>query len=645
MPSLLTGRTANPIQLIDGLTYKLTGADAAHFHIVPATGQILTRKKLDHETEREYNVTVTATDPFGRIPGSIALTIEVTDVDEEPVSKPTGISIAGLSSPTYAENDTVPVETYRAHGENAASAVWTLEGDDSGDFSIDRSGASSMLRFRSTPNYEAPTDDDEDNTYMITVNAAVGGFSDSQDVTVTVSNVAELGALEGMASISYPEDSTGPVGTYAVSGVDAAMATWTLEGEDSGNFSIGGPGASSMLTFQSAPDHENPADSDEDNIYMVTVKAEVGSETDSQDVTVTVTNVSELGLLEGVASITYAENGTDALGTYFVSGGGSATWTLEGDDSGVFSIGDSGASRMLMFMSAPDYEAPADADIDNTYLVTIRVDGGGEMANLDITVIVTNEEEDGSVVLSLTSPAVDDAVTAVLTDPDGSIINVIWLWETSQDMVAWSTATGAVTTVGALSIYTIVEDDVDDYLRATASYEDGHDASNSAVSQLAMVVATRVNVAPTFPNEAETRSIAENTAANTNIGDPVAATDENGDTLEYSLSGTDAVSFSIGLNTGQLQTLAPLNYETKNTYNVVVTATDPDGESDTTAVTINVTDVVEAPPTTVQDYDKNGTPGIQIDELFKAIDDYFDDDIELSIDDLFAVIDAYFREG
>ena len=29
--------------------------------------------------------------------------------------------------------------------------------------------------------------------------------------------------------------------------------------------------------------------------------------------------------------------------------------------------------------------------------------------------------------------------------------------------------------------------------------------------------------------------------------------------------------------------------------------------------------------------------------MFKAIDDYFDVDIELSIDDLFAVIDAYFE--
>ena len=44
-----------PTQLIDGLTYELSGADAGPFHIVPATGQILTGEKLDYETKKTYN--------------------------------------------------------------------------------------------------------------------------------------------------------------------------------------------------------------------------------------------------------------------------------------------------------------------------------------------------------------------------------------------------------------------------------------------------------------------------------------------------------------------------------------------------------------------------------------------------------------
>ena len=81
-----------------------------------------------------------------------------------------------------------------------------------------------------------------------------------------------------------------------------------------------------------------------------------------------------------------------------------------------------------------------------------------------------------------------------------------------------------------------------------------------------------------------------------------------------------------------------LDYETKMSYMVTVTATDPDGENDTIDVTINVTDVEEGP---VQRFDTDGTPGISVDELFVAIDAYFADEID--VDELFEVIDAYFQ--
>ena len=48
-----------------------------------------------------------------------------------------------------------------------------------------------------------------------------------------------------------------------------------------------------MLTFGSPPDYENPADADQDNVYKVTVKASDGTNEDTLDVTVTVTDVDE----------------------------------------------------------------------------------------------------------------------------------------------------------------------------------------------------------------------------------------------------------------------------------------------------------------------------------------------------------------
>ena len=69
----------------------------------------------------------------------------------------------------------------------------------------------------------------------------------------------------------------------------------------------------------------------------------------------------------------------------------------------------------------------------------------------------------------------------------------------------------------------------------------------------------------------------------------MAANDANGETLTYALSGTDAASFDIDPGTGQLMTLAALDYETKFTYSVTVTASDSGGLSDSIDVTITVT--------------------------------------------------------
>ena len=90
---------------------------------------------------------------------------------------------------------------------------------------------------------------------------------------------------------------------------------------------------------------------------------------------------------------------------------------------------------------------------------------------------------------------------------------------------------------------------------------------------------TDVNEAPEFDSATTTMSVVENTAAGENIGDPVAAMDADaGDTLTYTLGGTDMASFAIDSATGQLMTMAALDFETKTIYTVDVRATDAGGD-------------------------------------------------------------------
>ena len=138
---------------------------------------------------------------------------------------------------------------------------------------------------------------------------------------------------------------------------------------------------------------------------------------------------------------------------------------------------------------------------------------------------------------------------------------------------------------------------------------------------------------PDFVSGAGTRSVPENTPPGVNIGDPISATDadeddkEFGNTLTYSLEGTDAASFDIDPSTGQLITKAALDFENPhggtgngiNTY--LVTVKVEDGESRDTdvmqRVDITVTDVDEppaapAPPTVVSGEGDASTTSLKV---------------------------------
>ena len=70
---------------------------------------------------------------------------------------------------------------------------------------------------------------------------------------------------------------------------------------------------------------------------------------------------------------------------------GSAGWSLEGDDAAVFAVD---AVTGALSMAAKDFEAPADADGDNVYEVTVGVvDAAGRAGAVSVEVTVTDVDE------------------------------------------------------------------------------------------------------------------------------------------------------------------------------------------------------------------------------------------------------------
>ena len=121
---------------------------------------------------------------------------------------------------------------------------------------------------------------------------------------------------------------------------------------------------------------------------------------------------------------------------------------------------------------------------------------------------------------------------------------------------------------------------------------------NEAASFTDQAVTITANSAPEFDDDTLTRSIAENTAANTNIGAVIpAATDDDNDTLTYTMEGTDAASFTFDASTRRIKTKTGVTYdfEAKSSYMVTIKADDGNGGTDTVGVTISLTDVNEPP--------------------------------------------------
>ena len=252
-----------------------------------------------------------------------------------------------------------------------------------------------------------------------------------------------------------------------------------------------------------------------------------------------------------------------------------------------------------------------------------------------VTVTITNVNEDGSVSLNRPQPQVEITVTATLSDPDntdaGTITDTTWQWSKSMDMTTWADIDGATQRT-----YTPAVADIGHYLQATATYADMHgegQTASSGASEEPVEPETSANAVPDFGKEDMDddkdaddgeeedgsaddpfqRSVAENTAAKMNIGNPIAATDTDMDVLVYTLSDSDgadaegdAAKFEIDDRSGQITVKTVLNFEAasgadnadandNDVFAVVVTATDPSEATKTAEVRITVTDVNEAP--------------------------------------------------
>ena len=132
------------------------------------------------------------------------------------------------------------------------------------------------------------------------------------------------------------------------------------------------------------------------------------------------------------------------------------------------------------------------------------------------------------------------------------------------------------------------------------------------------------NVLPRFEEGTRTtRAVPENAETGTPVGEPVTATDQDNDPLEYSLSGTGQVSFDVDRRTGQITTRTLLDYEVESEYWVQLRVSDGEGGIDSIEVSIDVSNVDEAGTVSVSlEQPEVGTPvAVSLSDLDGSLSD------------------------
>ena len=576
----------------DRLTFTLSGADANLFVMQGAfikTKSALDFVPFDYETRTAYSVTVTVSDGRGGT-DSTPVTINITNSNEAPV-----FDEGTTTTRNIAENSTAGINigsAVSATDQDADDTItYTLGGTDTASFSID--GATGQLKTKAALDYETKS------SYTVTITATdEGSLTDTITVTISVrdlnetpSNNAPVFTDGETATRSVAENTAKNTNIEtAVAATDAdtdSTLSYQLSGIDTISFSI--DDQTGQLKTNAALDYETK------NTYTVTVTVTDGSSTDTITVTINVTDANDAPVFsDGNSTIRNVNEGvsvgTDIGATVIATDADKNTlnYTLGGTDAASFSI--NANNGQLRTNTALRFETKS------SYTVTVTVSDGTLTDTIAVTINVINVNSGGPAFVegTYTSRTVEERtaagtnigppLTAVDIDDDA----LVYRLGVTQDgrFFDIEPTTGQLKTKAALNY------DTKDTYYMTAYVQDKK-WWGTYIDVTVYVI--RWNNSPTFTDgTSATRSVAENTAADQNIGAPVSATDSDSDRLTYTLGGTNAASFSIDSATGQIKTKAELDYETKNTYTVTLTVSDDKARGTVSIpVTINVTDITD----------------------------------------------------
>ena len=572
----------------DSITYSIIDLSNT-FMIDPITGVITTTSvtatagnDLDFERTPTYSATVVATDSGSGSQTTLPIQITVIDVNEPPVLGAFGVAPVDEDTAVGAVVDQVT-----ATDDDNDPLVFSITGGTGQNvFSIDpATGEITLIQavnFEITPSFTLDIEVTDDGTPALT---------DTRTVAINITDVNEAPVLGAFGVAPVDEDTA--VGAV----VDQVTAT--DDDNDPLVFSITGGTGQNVFSI-------DPATGEITLIQAVnfeitpsyTLEIEVIDDgtpalTDTRTATINIGDINEPPVLTTLSIAPIDEN--TAAGIV-----GQAIATDADNDTLVYSI--TGGQNVFSIDPATGEITllrTVDAQITPSFTLDIEVIDDGTPPLTDTTTVTINIGD----INEAPSIAPGQTLTIGENTPSGTLT-------TGGPILATDPDSGATLTFGIVDptgLFTIVPN-TGEIVRDAAALD--FEALPSPVVTVTVTVTDQLgltsneavditvlnqNDAPQLVTLSGPMVVTENDPAQL-LGKVTATDQDTADILTYSLSGIGANLFNVNAN-GEISTLGPLDFETQQQYNLVLTVTD-DGApalSVTTPLVVDVLPVNEAP--------------------------------------------------
>ncbi len=587
----------------DTLSYSITAGDpGGAFSIDAATGQITVADgtQLDFESQASYSLTVQVQDNgTGTLTDTATITVNLNDINEAPVINDQSLSVAAGSA-----NGTV-VGTPFAEDPDGDTLTYSIIADDGHaptDFAIDPT--TGQITINDNTNLGAAG-----SSHTVTVQVDDGStLTDTAIITVNVTAGSNAPTIDAVTPLldPVPEDSASgtQVADVDASDLDGDTVTYSITAGNTGNaFAIDPATGIISVNDSAALDFETQSG------YSLTVETSDGALLSTTTVNVNIGDVNEAPVVndQSFAVDENSANGT-SVGTVVADDqdGDTLSYSItSGNGSGAFAIDSTTGEITVADGTQLDFES------QSSYALNVTVDDGNGGTDTATVTINLNDVND--------APVVNDQSFAVdENSANGTVVGTISASDQDGDTLSYSIIAGDPNGAFAIDSATgeiTVADGAQLDFESQASYSltvQVQDNGTGTLTDTATVTIdlNDVNDAPVVNDQSF--AVDENSANGTVVG-TVSASDQDGDTLSYSiLTGNDASEFAIDPGTGVI-TIADssgLDYETHSSLELVIQVTD-NGTGNAVGqgiVTINLNDVNEAPVATDQTFTVNGQP-------------------------------------